>query len=123
MVGLLKLCDVHWSSSTSLPCSIALDTEVVEATRQEYVLFLRAPIYDGRPSVRRHEPDFRVETIKPKAFRPPKDWSNRSQMTRDCSEHSPPSRRATTNHSTGLLTSSKRGGTPPAGLAVVSAAR
>jgi|SRR5215475_9344708 hypothetical protein len=81
MVGLLKLCDVHWSSSTSLPCSIALDTEVVEATRQEYVLFLRAPIYDGRPSVRRHEPDFRVETIKPKAFRPPKDWSNRSQMT------------------------------------------
>src|SRR6266436_2836656 len=28
------------------------------------------------------EPDFRVETIKPKAFRPPKDWSNRGQMTR-----------------------------------------
>jgi hypothetical protein len=27
------------------------------------------------------EPDFRVETIKPKAFRPPKDWSNRGQMT------------------------------------------
>ena len=22
------------------------------------------------------EPDFKVETIKPKAFRPPKDWSN-----------------------------------------------
>ena len=28
------------------------------------------------------EPDFQVETIKPKAFRPPKDWSNRGQMTR-----------------------------------------
>jgi len=42
MVGLLKLCDVDWSSSTSLPCYIAVDTEVVEATRQEYVLFLRA---------------------------------------------------------------------------------
>jgi hypothetical protein len=28
------------------------------------------------------EPDFRVETIKPKAFRPPKDWSNRGQMSR-----------------------------------------
>src|SRR6266545_380468 len=28
------------------------------------------------------EPDFKVETIKPKAFRPPKDWSNRGQMTR-----------------------------------------
>lgn len=30
------------------------------------------------------EPDFRVESIKPKAFRPPKDWSNRGQMTRIC---------------------------------------
>ena len=28
------------------------------------------------------DPDFKVETIKPKAFRPPKDWSNRGQMTR-----------------------------------------
>ena len=28
------------------------------------------------------EPDFRVETIRPKPFRPPKDWSNRGQMTR-----------------------------------------
>lgn len=28
------------------------------------------------------EPDFKVETIRPKAFRPPKDWSNRGQMTR-----------------------------------------
>ncbi len=28
------------------------------------------------------EPDFRVEAIKPKAFRPPKDWSNRGQMSR-----------------------------------------
>jgi hypothetical protein len=30
------------------------------------------------------DPDFRVETIKPKAFRPPKDWSNRGQMSRIC---------------------------------------
>src|SRR5260370_26003032 len=28
------------------------------------------------------DPDFQVETIKPKAFRPPKDWSNRGQMAR-----------------------------------------
>jgi hypothetical protein len=28
------------------------------------------------------DPDFRVETIKPKAFRPPKEWSNRGQMSR-----------------------------------------
>jgi hypothetical protein len=30
------------------------------------------------------DPDFQVETIKPKAFRPPKDWSNRGQMSRIC---------------------------------------
>jgi hypothetical protein len=28
------------------------------------------------------EPDFRVEGIRPEAFRPPKDWSNRGQLTR-----------------------------------------
>jgi hypothetical protein len=28
------------------------------------------------------DPSFKVETIRPKAFRPPKDWSNRGQMTR-----------------------------------------
>jgi hypothetical protein len=28
------------------------------------------------------DPDFKVETIKPKAFRPAKDWSNRGQMSR-----------------------------------------
>jgi hypothetical protein len=30
------------------------------------------------------DPTYRVETIKPKAFRPPKDWSNRGQMSRIC---------------------------------------
>lgn len=28
------------------------------------------------------DPSYQVEAIKPKAFRPPKDWSNRGQMTR-----------------------------------------
>jgi len=28
------------------------------------------------------DPDFQVETIKPKAFRPPKDWANRGEMSR-----------------------------------------
>lgn len=28
------------------------------------------------------DPTYRVESIKAKAFRPPKDWSNRGQMTR-----------------------------------------
>src|SRR5260370_12230702 len=27
------------------------------------------------------DPDYKVETIQPKAFRPPKDWSNRRQMS------------------------------------------
>ena len=30
------------------------------------------------------EPDFKIETIKPNAFRPPKDWSNWGEMTRIC---------------------------------------
>jgi len=28
------------------------------------------------------DPTYQVETIKPKAFRPPKDWANRGEMTR-----------------------------------------
>lgn len=28
------------------------------------------------------DPDYRIETIKPKAFRPPADWSKRGEMTR-----------------------------------------
>lgn len=28
------------------------------------------------------DPDYRIETIKPKAFRPPEDWSKRGQMSR-----------------------------------------
>jgi hypothetical protein len=28
------------------------------------------------------DPDFKVETIRPKPFRPPKDWSNRGQVSR-----------------------------------------
>lgn len=28
------------------------------------------------------DPDYRIECIKPKAFRPPEDWSKRGQMTR-----------------------------------------
>ena len=30
------------------------------------------------------DPNYRVESIKAKAFRPPKDWSNRGQMSRIC---------------------------------------
>jgi hypothetical protein len=30
------------------------------------------------------DPDFRIEAIKPKGFRPPSDWSNRGQMSRIC---------------------------------------
>ncbi len=30
------------------------------------------------------EPGFKIEAIQPKAFRPPKDWANRGEMTRLC---------------------------------------
>lgn len=33
-------------------------------------------------TIRQFAPDFQVETIRPKAFRPPADWANRGQMSR-----------------------------------------
>jgi hypothetical protein len=44
--------------------SLVLDLENIDATILQF------------------DPTFKVEAIKPKAFRPPKDWSNRGQMTR-----------------------------------------
>ncbi len=33
-------------------------------------------------TIRQFSPDFHVEAIRPKAFRPPADWANRGQMSR-----------------------------------------
>ncbi|WP_413990632.1 hypothetical protein ACMDCR_00280 [Labrys okinawensis] len=33
-------------------------------------------------TIRQFVPDYQVETIKPKAFRPPSDWSRRGEMSR-----------------------------------------
>ncbi len=33
-------------------------------------------------TIRQFVPDYQVEAIRPKAFRPPKDWANRGQMSR-----------------------------------------
>jgi hypothetical protein len=33
-------------------------------------------------TIRQFAPDFQVEAIRPKAFRPPADWANRGQMSR-----------------------------------------
>ncbi len=33
-------------------------------------------------TIQQFDATYQVETIKPKAFRPPKDWSNRGQMSR-----------------------------------------
>lgn len=33
-------------------------------------------------TIRQFDPTFQVESIKPKAFRPPQDWSNRGEMSR-----------------------------------------
>lgn len=35
-------------------------------------------------TLRLFDPNYQLEAIKPKAFRPPKDWSNRGEMTRIC---------------------------------------
>ncbi len=33
-------------------------------------------------TIRQFVPDYQAEAIRPKAFRPPKDWANRGQMSR-----------------------------------------
>jgi hypothetical protein len=33
-------------------------------------------------TIQQFDPNYQVEAIRPKAFRPPKDWSNRGEMTR-----------------------------------------
>lgn len=33
-------------------------------------------------TIRQFSPDYQVEAIRPKAFRPPSDWANRGQMSR-----------------------------------------
>ena len=33
-------------------------------------------------TIRQFAPDYQVEAIRPKAFRPPADWANRGQMSR-----------------------------------------
>lgn len=33
-------------------------------------------------TIRQFAPDFQVETIRPRAVRPPKDWANRGEMSR-----------------------------------------
>jgi hypothetical protein len=48
----------------------------------ETVLHLVADLENLDATIRQFAPDFQVEAIKPKAFRPPKDWSNRGQMSR-----------------------------------------
>jgi hypothetical protein len=57
---------------------LAGDIENTHAALRKMVLDLES--LDA--TIVQFDPDFRVETIKPKAFRPPKDWSNRGQMSR-----------------------------------------
>lgn len=33
-------------------------------------------------TIRQFDADYKVETIKPKGFRPPKDWANKGEMSR-----------------------------------------
>jgi hypothetical protein len=56
-------------------------TGKIEATHEELRRML-ADLESLDATIIQFSPDFKVETIKPKAFRPPKDWSNRGQMSR-----------------------------------------
>ena len=48
----------------------------------EYLRKLLADLESLDATIVQFDPDYQVEPIKPKAFRPPKDWSNWGQMTR-----------------------------------------
>jgi hypothetical protein len=58
------------------PAELAGDIEKTHEALRKMVLDLE----NLDATILQFEPDFRVETIKPKAFRPPKDWSNRGQF-------------------------------------------
>lgn len=57
---------------------LAGDIENAHAQLRQMVLDLE----NIDATIQLFDPDYRVELIKPKAFRPPKDWSNRGEMTR-----------------------------------------
>lgn len=49
---------------------------------QETVKKLVADLEHIDATIRLFDPDYRIEGIKPNAFRPPEDWSKRGEMTR-----------------------------------------
>lgn len=53
----------------------------IEATH-ERLRRLVADLENLDATLRLFDPNYQVEAIKPKAFRPPKDWANRGEMTR-----------------------------------------
>ena len=57
---------------------LAGDIENAHAQLRQMVLDLE----NIDATIKLFDPDYRVEAIRPKAFRPPKDWSNRGEMTR-----------------------------------------
>lgn len=53
----------------------------IEATH-ETLRKMVADLENLDATITQFDPNFKVETIKPKGFRPPSDWSNRGQMSR-----------------------------------------
>ena len=56
-------------------------TGKIEATHDDLRKML-ADLESLDATIVQFNPDFKVETIRPKAFRPPKDWAHRGQMSR-----------------------------------------
>lgn len=57
---------------------LAGDIENTQAKLRQLILDLEAL----DKTLLMFDPDYRIECIKPKTFRPPEDWSKRGQMTR-----------------------------------------
>jgi hypothetical protein len=59
---------------------LAGDIENAHEALRKMVLDLESP----DATIVQFDPDFKVETIKPKGLRPSADWNNRGQMSRIC---------------------------------------
>ncbi len=54
------------------------DIETIQARLRQLILDLESL----DKTLLMFDPDYKIECIKPKAFRPPEDWSKRGEMTR-----------------------------------------
>jgi hypothetical protein len=75
----LEMAELHVVSALAKKhAELSGDIEITQAKLRQMILDLESL----DKTLLMFDPDYRIETIKPKAFRPPEDWSKRGEMTR-----------------------------------------